>query len=172
MAKQGWPEPPPTSLDNRAGRPYNNLEPLPPEPAAQENHLQQVGRWGSEQVKDQAKGYAIGKAAQYAARTGLGLRVLFFARWLWIAEWGSLGAAVLLTILSIITFAQKDGLLGIFGLVLAALAFGLWFLVRKLRRFFERQIDRAFQKFQALLQQGQVRMNDWPNWYSRHKAQF
>lgn len=157
-------------------RPNNNV-PTPPQNGRRPDEairpanpqFDQLKQWGTEQAGNYAKDYALGKAASIAAKTALGARVFGFSKWLYIAEWGGLIVAVGLTILSIVTIIQGDGLLGTFGLVFAAIALGVWFIVRKIRQFIDRQIDKAFQKFQQLLQRGSVKANDWPKWYEQNK---
>ncbi len=155
--------------------PYRNanssqpvIEPARPEMSGLKSNVQQ---WGTDFAKNQARDYAIGKAAQIAAKTALGARMLFVTRWFFIAEWGSLAVAVVFAVLGIIGLFQKDTILSVLVLILAALAFGLYLVVRMVRRFVERQIARAFAKFQSLLQRGAVRSEDWPNWYQRNKQQ-
>jgi hypothetical protein len=167
MTVEKWPEP--------DGGSSPNPNPSPPaiEPArpAKNKAMQEVGRWGTDFAKDQARGYAVGKAAQIAARTALGARVLGVTRWIWLAEWGALGVAVVFAALGIIGIIQNDTLLGTLVLILAALAFGVYLLVRKIRRFVERQIARAFAKFQSLLRKGVVRSDDWPEWFRKNRQQ-
>lgn len=165
MTVEKWPEP------DKGGQPYPNPSSPGPglEPARPNKAMQEVGRWGTDFAKDQARGYAVGKAAQIAARTALGARVLGITRWIWLAEWGALGVAVLFALLGIVGLIQNDILLGSLVLILAAIAFGVYLLVRKIRRFVERQIARAFAKFQSLLQKGVVRSDDWPEWFRKNR---
>lgn len=155
MSTERWPQMPPAQPGDNPNNKENNWHP--------------VARWGAEQAKEQARGYALGKAAEIAAKTALGARFFAITRWFWIAEWGSLALSVGLVILGIITIVQGDTLLGIFGFALALVAFGLWFGVRQIRRFIERQIARAFAKFQSLVARGSVRPEDWPAWYQQNR---
>jgi len=73
-----------------------SIEPAVPEQGGFKSTVQQ---WGTDFAKDQARDYAIGKAAEIAAKTALGARMLFITRWFFIAEWGSLAVAVLFAVL-------------------------------------------------------------------------
>ncbi len=112
-------------------------------------------QWGADQARDQAKSYALGRASQIAARTALGARFFGITKWLWIAQYVALALAIGLAVLGILDLVQQQSkALGFFGLVLAALALGVWFIIRKVRRFIDRKIDLAFQKVQGAFQRG------------------
>lgn len=166
----------PESVNRSRFEPYPNSSPNQPhiEPARPEQggFKSSVQQWGSDFAKDQARDYAIGKAAEIAAKTALGARMLFITRWFFIAEWGSLAVAVVFAVLGIIGLFQNDTILSILVIILAAMAFGVYLVVRKIRLFIERQIARAFAKFQSLLQRGVVHTEDWPNWYQRNKQKI
>lgn len=166
MTTQGWPEPSDRSEKYTPPPAPPATEPVPDE------HWQGVGRWGTEQLKERGRDYAIGKATEYAARTALGRGFMFFFRWVWIAEWGALLVAIGLGLLGIIGLIQKDTFWGIVALVLAVIAVVVWRAVRWVRRFIERQIDRAWQRFQELVAQGAARLNDWPSWFRRNRSKF
>jgi hypothetical protein len=155
-------------LPERAKR--NEPMPRPVEAAREQSGVNQVGQWGAGQVGERVKGYAIDKSLQYAARTALGRGVLSFLYWVWIVEWGALAIGVLLAILGIISIIQEETFLGIVVLMLAALAAGVGFGIRWVRHFIERQIARAWLKFQELVAQGVVKMSDWPSWYRRNRS--
>ena len=140
-----------------------------------DNDSNGVRDWVTEQIKDQVKeqgtSYVTGKAAQFAAKTALGAKFLFFMRWFSIVEWGALGIGVLLTFLSVADMLQqKSILLGVLGLIFAAIAFGVWFLARKVRHFIEQQIAHGMAKFVELAKGGKVEPSDWPNWYNQNKG--
>jgi hypothetical protein len=171
MPVEKWPK----SGNGGGMTPYTNpnqprIEPA--RPGVGNRALQEVGRWGAEQAKEQAKGFAIGKAAQFAAKTAIGARMFSFTRWFWIAEWGSLAVSVLFAILGVVGIIQKDFVLGTLVLVLAGMAFGVHLLVKMLRRFVERQIARGFTKFQSLIKKGAVRPDEWPEWYRQNRKRI
>ncbi|HEX2909334.1 MAG TPA: hypothetical protein VH186_00905 [Chloroflexia bacterium] len=132
---------------------------------------QHLANWGAQRAGEEARTYAVGKAAQWASRTGIGSKVFIVTRWLWLADWGLLAATVLLALLGIIGIAQKDTFLGVLVLVIAAMVFGIWFVVRRVRRFIDRQVERAFAKFMELVNRGVANMNDWPRWYRQHRRE-
>ena len=137
----------------RAGQPPRQV--IPPATFGPRPGSNPLVQWGTEQVRDQAKSYAIGRVSQIAARTALGARFFGITKWLWIAQYAALGLAILLAALSILDLVQQQSkALGFFGLVLAALALGVWFIIRKIRRFIDRKIDLAFQKVQGAFGRG------------------
>lgn len=165
MTTEGWPEP-----SNRPEK-YNP----PPSPAVEpisETQRNGLTQWGTGQLKERGRDYAIGKATEYAAKTALGRGFMFFFRWIWFAEWGAAAIAVILAVLGVISLFQKDTFWGIVALVLAAIAGVVWWLVRLGRRFIERQIDRAWQRFQELVGQGAANLKDWPSWFRRNRSKF
>jgi hypothetical protein len=176
MTPEKWPEP-----DNRERfEPYPNTNSKPDpaylgqeiiEPARPENggFKDNIREWGTGFARDQARDYALGKAAGLAAKTALGARMLGITRWFFFAEWGSLAVAVLFAVLGTIGLIQHDTILSIFILILAVIAFGIFWLVRKIRLFVERQIARAFAKFQELVRRGVARSDQWPEWYRQNK---
>jgi hypothetical protein len=173
MAADKWPEPNnqnrfepyPNSPTNQAYPKQEVIEPARPE-GGFKNSIQE---WGTGFAKDQARDFAVGKAAELAAKTALGARAFMVTRWFFIAEWGSLAVAVLFGILGIVGLFQHDTVLSILVLILALIAFGIFWVVRKIRLFVERQIARAFGRFQELLRRGAVRSDDWPAWYRKNK---
>lgn len=176
MATEKWPEPdnqgrfePYPNTNPSSNHPYASqeiIEPAQPDSGGFKNNLKE---WGTGFAKDQARDYALGKAAGLAAKTALGARVFSFTRWFFIAEWGSLAVAALFAVLGIIGLFQHDTILSFFILILALIAFGVYWVVRKIRLFVERQIARAFGKFQELVRRGMVRSDEWPEWYRRNK---
>lgn len=180
MAAEQWPKPKNQSRYEPSSNPnlndsYNDsyLEEDVIEPAQPQDDggfKRKVQDWGTDFAKEQARDYAIGKAVDLAAKIPLAGRVFSFTRWFYIAEWGALGVALLFTVLGIIGLFQHETFLAVFILILAALAFGIFWVIRKVRLFVERQIARAFNKFQELVRRGVERPDDWPNWYRRNKA--
>ena len=179
MAAEKWPEPdnrgnfePYRDTNSNTNQPYYTQEII--EPARPENggFKNNVREWGTNFAKDQARDYALGKAAGLAAKTAIGARVFGVTRWFFIAEWGSLAVAVLFAVLGIIGLFQHDTVLSIFILILALVAFGVFWLVRKIRLFVERQIARAFARFQELVRRGRARSDQWPEWYRQNKQRY
>src|SRR4051794_27576339 len=159
-------EPYQSSNSNQAYPEQEVIEPARPAGGSFKNSIQE---WGTDFAKDQARDFALGKAAQLAAKTAIGARVFGFTRWFFIAEWGALAVGVLFAVLGIIGLFQHDTVLSILVLILALIAFGVFWVVRKIRLFVERQIARAFSRFQELLRRGVVRSDDWPTWYRQNK---
>jgi hypothetical protein len=102
MAAEKWPEPdnrekfePYPNTNSSYNQPYASqeiIEPARPESGGFKDNLRE---WGTGFAKDQARDYALGKAAGLAAKTALGARVFGVTRWFFIAEWGSLAVAAL-----------------------------------------------------------------------------
>lgn len=172
MATQDWPGPngpqyPRQPEDRREYYPVNR----PPQNVPQRVEGNVVGNWAADQAKDYAKGYAIGKAAEFAGRTALGARMFMVTRWFWMAEWGALGIALLLAVLSVITAFQHDYLMAVFGFIVAGIFGLIWLAVRAARRFVERQAAKAFARFQNLVARGAANPNDWPRWFRQHRRE-
>ncbi len=124
------------------------------------------------QIGSRATGFAVGKAVNIAARTALGAQVFAVTRWLWMAQWLAMAAFVALGILGIWgLFTEGWRFLGFVGLVLAAIAFGIWFLISKVRAIINRQTARLMTKFEGLMQQGVLKASDWPTWYRQHRRE-
>lgn len=126
----------------------------------------------AQQVSSKAVAYTVEKAAQVITRTPLGGQIFVITRGLWIAQWLALIVAIVLTGLGIFGLFTEDlKILGVLILILAAIGFGVWFLIRTIRNFISRQVARAYEKFQALLYQGLVKASDWPNWYRQYRRE-
>lgn len=132
-----------------------------------------AGNWATQEASKRATAYAVGKATRVAAKTALGAQVFVVMRWVVITEWGALALWVLLGLLAVVgLLMQGQTLLGIFVLILAAFAFGVWLAVRKVRRFVESRVEKAYEKFESLVEKGIVRASEWPVWYRQHRNEI
>ena len=128
-------------------------------------YAQQMRRSGRSRLQ---RTLASPATRQLLKRSATGAKLLGVTRWFWIAEWGALAVAVGLALLSLIGYIQKDFVLSTLVLIVAGLALGVWLAVRSLRHFVERQIGRAFARFEALVARGAANANDWPAWYKQN----
>lgn len=116
-----------------------------------------VDEMGHNNQPNALKNFAVGKGTELFARTALGIKFFTITRWLWIANWGTLVAWIALVILGITGVIQGEGFLSFVVFVLAALVFGVWLLLRFIRRFIERQTSRAFQRFERMVKRRNTR---------------
>lgn len=124
-------------------------------------------------VRNRAIDASWGVAEQYLprqlSRAFIFAKVGFFTRWLWLAEWGSLALFVLFGILGLGLSVTNGGFFATFVLVVALIFGGIWFLVRKARRFAERKIMQAFSTFQEYVRRGELPETAWPQWFRQWK---
>ena len=175
MAPEKWPGPndrnryEPYTTNPNPNQAYSGQEVIEPARPEEGGFKNKVQGWGTDFAKDQARDFALGKAVDIATKLPIAGRFFIFTRWFFYAEWGALAVAVVFAVLGIIGLFQHDTVLSILVLFLALIAFGVFWLVRKLRLFVERQIARAFNKFEELVRRGVERPDDWPAWYRQNK---
>lgn len=99
-------------------------------------------------IRRLARTFVENKAVGVVGKTVLGARVLVINRWFWMAYLGVLAAWIGLGILGIIGIIQGDGFLGTLVLIIAALLFGVWLLLRRIKRFIDRQTAKMYQRFE------------------------
>lgn len=86
------------------------------------------------------------KLLQVAGRTALGARTVIITRWFWMAYFGALIVAIGLALLALTGYLQNEPFLATVVLILAGIALGFWFLLRKVRRFVERKAGELYNR--------------------------